>query len=98
MTSYKTLVFGTIALVCAASPAIASADSIGAVPGPIHKTDSIGAVPGPVHKTDCIGAVPGPIHKHDSIGAVPKVVVTTGLPGMPTVKIDMETLVKFIVW
>jgi hypothetical protein len=42
MTSYKTLVFGTIAFVCAASPAFA--DSGSALPGP-QQMDSGSALP-----------------------------------------------------
>lgn len=59
MISYRTLVFGTIAVIAAAAPAYA--DSVAAVPGPVHTMDSVAAVPKPM----------------DSVAAVPKVANTS---------------------
>ncbi|HZZ65870.1 MAG TPA: hypothetical protein VFE17_10255 [Candidatus Baltobacteraceae bacterium] len=103
MTSYKTLLFGTIAFVCAASPALADSasavpkasrmDSASAVPGP-SRMDSASAVPGPSRK-DSASAVPGPSRK-DSASAVPKFLVLSGLAGGPTMRIDLSWLQAII--
>ena len=99
MTSYKTLLFGTIAFVCAASPALADSgsavpgpsrlDSASAVPGP-SRLDSASAVPGPSRK-DSASAVPGPARK-DSASAVPKFLVIAGLSSLPVLRIDIGWL------
>ena len=54
MISYRTLVFGTIAVIAAAAPAYA--DSVAAVPS-IHTMDSVAAVPKP-QTMDSVAAVP----------------------------------------
>ncbi len=56
MISYRTLLFGTIAVMSAAAPAYA--DSAAAVPAPIHTMDSAAAVPAPIHTMDSAAAVP----------------------------------------
>lgn len=91
MTSYKTLIFGTIAFVCAASPALA--DSASAVPGP-HRFDSASAVPGPQRK-DSASAVPGPQRK-DSASAVPKFLVLAGVNGLPSLTLNLNWLQNLI--
>jgi hypothetical protein len=55
MISYRTLVFGTIAVIAAAAPAYA--DSVAAVPGPVHTMDSVAAVP-KAQTMDSVAAVP----------------------------------------
>jgi hypothetical protein len=103
MTSYKTLVFGTIAFVCAASPAFADIPS--AVPGPV-KQDIPSAVPGP-SRNDIPSAVPGPTRKDipsavpgpsklDIPSAVPKFVVIAGVAGLPAVTLDISWLQRLI--
>ncbi|HKU66275.1 MAG TPA: hypothetical protein VJP85_00710 [Candidatus Baltobacteraceae bacterium] len=95
MISYRTFVFGTIAVMAAAAPALpAYADSGAAVPSPIRTTmDSGAAVPGPVHTMDSGAAVPGPIHTMDSGAAVPKAVTTGTTQGF--VNTLFETFVQF---
>lgn len=103
MTSYKTLVFGTIAFVCAASPAFADIPS--AVPGPVRhdipsavpgpaRADIPSAVPGPSRK-DIPSAVPGPSRK-DIPSAVPKYVVIAGVAGLPVMALDFSWLQRII--
>jgi hypothetical protein len=103
MTSYKTLLFGTIAFVCAASPALADVPS--AVPGPV-KYDVPSAVPGPTRndvpsavpgpsRNDVPSAVPGP-SRFDVPSAVPKYVVIAGIAGLPAVTLDMSWFQRFI--
>ena len=87
MTSYKTLIFGTIAFVCAASPALA--DSGSAVPGP-SRMDSGSAVP---KKLDSGSAVP---KKLDSGSAVPRFIVISGVAGLPSMTLDVSWLQHFI--
>ncbi len=91
MTSYKTLIFGTIAFVCAASPALADVPS--AVPGPVRH-DVPSAVPGPARK-DVPSAVPGPA-RHDVPSAVPKFIVIAGVAGLPAMRLDLAWLQRFI--
>jgi hypothetical protein len=94
MTSYKTLLFGTIAFVCAASPALA--DSASAVPK-VKTLDSASAVP-KVKTTDSASAVPTPVRVFDSASAVPKpkYLVISGVNGLPTVTLDISWLRSFI--
>jgi hypothetical protein len=94
MTSYKTLLFGTIAFVCAASPALA--DSASAVPK-VKTLDSASAVP-KVKTTDSASAVPSPVRVFDSASAVPKpkYLVISGVNGLPTVTLDISWLRSFI--
>ena len=78
MTSYRTLLFGTIAFVCAAAPALA--DSAHALPGPVTHSavstmDSAHALPGPVTQ-DSAHALPGPVTQ----SAGPKTPVKTQTP------------------
>jgi hypothetical protein len=54
MTSYRTLVFGSIAMICATAPALA--DSVHAMPGPVT-TQSITAV----GTMDSVHAMPAPV-------------------------------------
>ncbi len=97
MTSYKTLIFGTIAFVCAASPALA--DSGSAVPGP-SRMDSGSAVP---KKLDSGSAVPKKLDsgsavpkKLDSGSAVPRFIVISGVAGLPSMTLDVSWLQHFI--
>jgi hypothetical protein len=106
MTSYKTLLFGTIAFVCAASPALADSasavpkvktlDSASAVPK-VNTLDSASAVP-KVKTTDSASAVPSPVRVFDSASAVPKpkYLVISGVNGLPTVTLDLSWLRSFI--
>ena len=104
MTSYKTLVFGTIAFVCAASPAFADIPSAvpgpvrhdipSAVPGGLKTADIPSAVPGPSRK-DIPSAVPGPSRK-DIPSAVPKYVRIVGVAGLPALALDIMWLQRFI--
>lgn len=99
MTSYKTLLFGTIAFVCAASPALADSasavpkttrmDSASAVP---KRMDSASAVP---KRMDSASAVP---KRMDSASAVPKskFLVLAGMSGLPSMRIDLSWLQAFI--
>ena len=71
MVSYRTILFGTIAVISATSPALASGGH--ALPGPSKQTASIaaasggGALPGPSRQTVTAaaasggGALPGPV-------------------------------------
>jgi|GEM_PF-6593061 len=103
MTSYKTLIFGTIAFVCAASPALADIPS--AVPGPTRmdipsavpgpsRNDIPSAVPGP-SRNDIPSAVPGP-SRFDIPSAVPKYVVVSSVAGLPALTLDLSWLSRFI--
>lgn len=104
MTSYKTLVFGTIAFVCAAAPAFADIPSAvpgpvrhdvpSAVPGGLKSMDIPSAVPGPTRK-DIPSAVPGPKRK-DIPTAVPRYLLIAGVAGLPAVTLDLLWLQRFI--
>lgn len=66
MTSYRTLVFGSIAMICATAPALA--DSAHAIPGPVTMAstvsvgtmDSAHAIPAPVTNTASRQTAPAP--------------------------------------
>ena len=63
MVSYRTILFGAVAMVCAAAPAYA--DCAHAIPAPIHKAVS-GQQNARTDKAtivaDCAHAIPAPIH------------------------------------
>jgi hypothetical protein len=68
MISYRTLVFGTIAVLAAAAPAApAYADSVAAIPGPVKTMDSVAAIPGPIKTQDSVAAIPGPVRTNSGV-------------------------------
>jgi hypothetical protein len=97
MTSYRTLLFGTVAFVCAVAPMLpAQADSVGALP---KQQDSVGALP---KQADSVGALPkqadsvGALPKQaDSVGALPKQADSVG--ALPKQADSVGALPKFLV-
>lgn len=81
MTSYRTLIFGTIAVVCAATPALA--DSVSAKPQ-VQTMDSVSAKP-VVNPMDSVSAKPKAIVNGGS-----QLITVSGVPNMPPMVIDLR--------
>jgi hypothetical protein len=88
MTSYRTLVFGTIAVICAAAPALA--DSVSAKPS-VQPMDSVSAKPAP-QPMDSVSAKP----KAVTTAQDPHVLVISGVPGIPSMVINLDMFAGFI--
>lgn len=88
MTSYRTLIFGTIAVICAAAPALA--DSVSAKPS-VQPMDSVSAKP-VVQPMDSVSAKP----KALIAGTNPRLVTVSGVPGIPPMIVDLNWFSSFI--
>lgn len=83
MTSYRTLIFGTIAVICAATPALA--DSVSAKPS-VQTMDSVSAKPAP-QPMDSVSAKPKAlINRTDTVNLV----TVSGVPGVPTMVLNLN--------
>lgn len=84
MTSYRTLIFGTIAVICAATPALA--DSVSAKPQ-VQTMDSVSAKPGP-QTMDSVSAKPKALINR--VDGSQHFVTVSGVPGIPPVVVDLQ--------